>query len=242
MKAKMSIKQENDLEINTLVEKDQLCSPGDLYCRVCFKIFSLSDQKHEIVYDIRSAISEFLFIYNSIGSQSICNKCNNLIKSFRDFKDSVSEKQELFEQLILNNQHNNLTEIQKLSNEIDNEVKVDTLENEVFIKQEPLEDLIIQNAFTTVHNKRQYNKQEVPDAREFKSKRIRKKVMEEKKVFACPAPKVKYRTNPLKRRPILKKGSKNLKTIKSTPVRTKRKYQKKKLKKNAIVVEPPPPP
>ncbi|KAG5667403.1 hypothetical protein PVAND_015384 [Polypedilum vanderplanki] len=113
----------------------------NFYCRICFKIFQLHDNKNEIDNGIISTLRDLIQfgLKLSTGSQMMCDECSSLITSFYNFKNEVIDKQAKFAQLVLKNRHQSAIEIQKISNRTH---EFDQLQcSEVFVKQEPNFDI-----------------------------------------------------------------------------------------------------
>jgi hypothetical protein len=125
--------------------KEEFEESTNLYCRVCFKIFNLYDGRHEIAGEIMNTIRKLLFNINFTGSKFMCSRCLTMITNFEEFKETVQKLQNCFNKLVLSNQHNNIKEIQKLSKTAEDDHKLENEDNQIFIKEEPMENLIIQN-------------------------------------------------------------------------------------------------
>ncbi|KAG5667402.1 hypothetical protein PVAND_015383 [Polypedilum vanderplanki] len=137
----------NLLNINIKAEPEDFKSEilqvtdENFYCRICFKIFQLHDNKNEIDNGIISTLRDLIQfgLKLSTGSQMMCDECSSLITSFYNFKNEVIDKQAKFAQLVLKNRHQSAIEIQKISNRTH---EFDQLQcSEVFVKQEPNFDI-----------------------------------------------------------------------------------------------------
>lgn len=143
------MKIQNNKLTNKIALKDEVsnCSDtiSDAYCRCCFKIFTFDSNRIEMSQNFITAISETfqLNINIDFGSRWICNSCQKTVINFRNFRDEIKFKQDQFSIIVNRNEHENLTEIQKIS-ELNTEDLTEQKSHlaEVIIKEEPVNESI----------------------------------------------------------------------------------------------------